>query len=407
MEVALDLAVRREDSAHPSPLGGGQAQAQAARFSRASSLAGPTRRHDTREAGQPGAGDPSRTGEAEEAALSPCTPSPPTRPPQPASPSIGADFKGREAALEALAQSLEGGGAAALVQAKALHGLGGVGKTRLAVEYARRFGQRYRAAFFVPAESPEALQAGLARLGQEDLLALPLDGKEEAAAARAVLGWLRKNSRWLLILDNVDTEAAQQAVRELLGLDQGHVLVTSRLSGWPKGVEKLEVAVLEGAAAVALLLASTEGSRRPDDDDEAQAGKLAELLGGLPLALELAGAYIATQRIGFAAYLTAWEKDRARVLAWYEASETAYPFSVAITWSRTVQQLHRPARALLPPAPTWPRSRWPWPWWMAGRNSSPSASSGSRRRKATRPAQHPSPQPPLGKPSPSSPATRW
>ncbi len=262
-------------------------------------------------------------------------------------PSLDVDFKGREAALEALAQSLEGGGAAALVQAKALHGLGGVGKTRLAVEYARRFGQRYRAAFFVPAESPEALQAGLARVGQELLTELQLAGKPEEEAKQAVLAWLRKNRRWLLILDNVDTEPAQVAVRELLALDQGHVLVTSRLSGWPKGVEKLEVAVLEPAAAVALLLASTEGRRQAAEDDETQAGKLAELLGYLPLALELAGAYIATQKISFAAYLTAWEKDRARVLAWYEASETAYPFSVAITWSRTVQQLHRPARALL------------------------------------------------------------
>ncbi|MFN7962714.1 MAG: TIR domain-containing protein [Thermoanaerobaculia bacterium] len=322
-------------------------------------------------------------------------------------PSLGADFKGREADLEALAQSLEGGGAAALVQAKALHGLGGVGKTRLAVEYARRFGQRYRAAFFVPVESPEALQAGLARVGQELLAELRVAGKPEEEAKQAVMAWLRKNPRWLLILDNVDSEPAQVAVRELLALDQGHVLVTSRLSGWPKGVEKLEVTVLERAAAVSLLLSATKDRRQAAEDDEAQAASWRKcwatyLLPWSSLALTSPGRKSASRLTSPPGRKTAPRCSPGTKPA-KPPTPSPWPSPGA---ARCSSSTGPPARCSAC-SPTWPRSRWPWPWWTAGRSSWPSAPSGSRRRKATRPAQHPSPQPPPEKPSPSSLATRW
>ncbi|MFN7963194.1 MAG: FxSxx-COOH system tetratricopeptide repeat protein [Thermoanaerobaculia bacterium] len=261
--------------------------------------------------------------------------------------SLGEELKGREADLAALAESLEGRGAAGVVAAKAIHGLGGVGKTRLALEYAWRSGHCYTYAFFVPAESPEALQAGLARLGREVLLLPQMDGKPEEAAKQAVVSWLRNHSSWLLILDNVDSEAAQGAVQELLALSTGRVVVTSRLSRWQKGVGAVEVTVLEPEAAVALLLSATEERRRARPEDPDTARELAQELGFLPLALEIAGAYIAAQRLSFQQYLTAWEADRSRVLAWHEPGTVSYPLPLAIVWSQAFRRLEPGARALL------------------------------------------------------------
>ena len=239
-------------------------------------------------------------------------------------------------------------GASAIV-GKVLHGLGGVGKTRLAVEYAWRHADDYTALLFVGADSPEALQRNLAALCAPALLDLPEHQvTEEAAQVAAVLGWLQRNPGWLLIADNVDTEAAAQAVEALLPqLPGGHVLITSRLSNWSGGVEALPLDVLQEGAAVEFLLARTDARRRQQADDAVQARTLAWELGGLALALEQAGAYIAQRRLTLADYLAQWRGQRDKVLAWYDPRLMQYPKSVAVTWQTSFDQLGEPARRLL------------------------------------------------------------
>ncbi len=202
---------------------------------------------------------------------------------------LGDLFKGREtelAELEAFATSAG--------QKKVLHGLGGIGKTRLAVEHAWRHGHLYRAAFFVRADSRAGLRAQIAALAGADLLRLPdRQASAEEEVFGAVLTWLRENPGWLLILDNVDTEDAARAVRELLPrLQGGKVLVTSRLTAWPASLGKREVERISLEEASAFLLERTQDSREKTPNDSAAVAQLAGLLDGLPLALEQAGAYI-------------------------------------------------------------------------------------------------------------------
>lgn len=106
--------------------------------------------------------------------------------------SLGDLLKGHDDEL----RKLQEGTATAITQAQTLYGLGGIGKTRLAVEHAWRSGDRYDTAFFVVAESSEALQFGLANLARPDLLNLPeyKAGQDESVAA--VLRWLRDHERW-------------------------------------------------------------------------------------------------------------------------------------------------------------------------------------------------------------------
>jgi hypothetical protein len=231
----------------------------------------------------------------------------------------------------------------------ALVGQGGVGKSRLAIEQAWRQLGRHCALLFVQADSPAALERNLAGLCGEQGLDLSEKAlTEQAAQAQAVLCWLAAHPGWLLILDNVDNEAAATAVESLLSqLSGGQVLITTRLRNWSASVQVLDVDVLAPVDAAAFLLERTEGKRRATDGDKATALEIGEDLGYLALALEQAGAYISQRRLSFAGYRSEWQQRRAQVLAWNEPRLTQYPASLAITWLTSFEQLGEAARSLL------------------------------------------------------------
>ncbi|MBW8877514.1 MAG: tetratricopeptide repeat protein, partial [Acidobacteria bacterium] len=259
-------------------------------------------------------------------------------------------LKGRDEELRTLETNLQGSTAAtAITQTQAIHGLGGIGKTRLAVEYAWRSGDRYEAVLFVVADSPEALRSGLAKLAELDLPSLshsPSRAQKEEVAA--ILAWLREHDRWLLILDNVDTPEAAAAVEDLLPrLAHGHVVVTSRRREWSAGIQEQSLGILSREEAVQFLLQRTDRKRASSPTDPDQAKGLADILGSLPLALEQAAAYIVHHQISFKRYLEDWEIQRSAVLSYYDKNVMRYPASVAVTWQTTFNQLHPTAAALL------------------------------------------------------------
>ena len=231
--------------------------------------------------------------------------------------SLGNIFKGRDRFIETLHEHLQQtpGRGAALVAKQAIHGLGGVGKTRLAVEYAWRFKMEYCALLFIGADSGEALHRNLAALCGPKLLNLSerAETKEEIRVA-AALRWFAEHSGWLLILDNVDTTAAAEAVEGLFNqLQEGHVLVTSRLSDWAGGIDALELDVLDEPNAVAFILERTQQRRMQQGTDASDALALAKELGGLILALEQAGAFIAQKHLSIAGYLQRWRERETKV----------------------------------------------------------------------------------------------
>jgi hypothetical protein len=150
--------------------------------------------------------------------------------------SLGPLFKGRDEFLQRLRASLRGAadGHATAIVGKAVHGLGGVGKSRLAIEYAWQHADEYTALLFVAADTPETLARNLAGLCGPAVLDLPEQHVPEEEPRRlAVLQWLRDHPGWLLIVDNVDTPAAARAAEDLLAeLHGGHVLLTGRLPNW-------------------------------------------------------------------------------------------------------------------------------------------------------------------------------
>jgi tetratricopeptide (TPR) repeat protein len=262
--------------------------------------------------------------------------------------SLGRLFKGREALLRRLHESLTRGADGGLaVVATALYGLGGIGKTRAAVEYAWAYHEDYTAVLFAQAASSEELRRNLASLGGP-LLLPERETAEEEVRLNAVLAWLAANPGWLLILDNLDDPAALAEVDRLMGrLAGGHVLLTSRNDRFARQVEALELDVLTPDAAAAFLLEATEGRRDKAADDDAAARELAEELGRLALALEQAAATIEKLRCSFRRYLEIWRGTRERVVGWARPEITGYHNAVAAAWQTSVDQLSEAGRHLL------------------------------------------------------------
>jgi tetratricopeptide (TPR) repeat protein len=258
-------------------------------------------------------------------------------------PPIGRFLRGRDKEIREVLSS-----SAPTAITQAIQGSGGIGKTRLAVELGWRAIEDgfHRAVLFVSADSRESLSANLAALA--DCLRIPECGIDEATIRDSVLSWLETNERWLLVLDNVNTDAAALAVRAVLPrLTRGRVLITSRRhGGWGAGVRAITLDTLDVETAARFLLDRT-ADRPTEPNDERNACQLATLLGGLPIALEQAAAHIAVKRMTLADYIQAWELEREEVLGWCDQRLMQYPQSVLVTYERTTRELSPPARALL------------------------------------------------------------
>ncbi|MFC6083460.1 FxSxx-COOH system tetratricopeptide repeat protein [Sphaerisporangium aureirubrum] len=223
----------------------------------------------------------------------------------------GAVFVGRAPALAQLGAELSGDEARVVIS-QVIHGLGGVGKTELARQYATRNRGRYRLIWWITAETPEQIQAGLAKLAERlhPPVRLVLTAEQSADWARA---WLQAHDDWLLVLDNVEQPAH---VRSLLGqLYDGHILITTRRRvSWPGRVRPIGLDVLDPDAAVALITAAGDRDRQ---DERSDVASIAEELGYLPLALEQAGAYLRESKISPSEYLGLLRRHPAHM---YDAS---------------------------------------------------------------------------------------
>jgi tetratricopeptide (TPR) repeat protein len=187
-------------------------------------------------------------------------------------------FIGRGDLLAEVHRGFRAGGATSAVQV--ITGLGGLGKTRLAVEYALRHGAAYDVVWWLRAEDPATMRGDYVELASE--LGLPSEQDDQAIAA--LRRELRRRRDWLLIFDNA--EDPDELFPLLPERHSGHVLITSQRQGWPHAeTRRLEVLSADVAA--------TYLQRKGQVADAGTARDLADALGGLPLALVQAASVIA------------------------------------------------------------------------------------------------------------------
>jgi hypothetical protein len=193
-------------------------------------------------------------------------------------------FAGRDQALDMLARALEARGGAVVTQA--IYGLGGVGKSELALQYAHARRRDYSLLWWITAADPGQAEAGLAALAGRLCPPVAVAGTTTDTAGWAT-GWLQAHDRWLLILDNVEDPAD---IEPLLGqLGSGHVIITSRRDAdWSQLADPVRLDVLTPGAATQVL---TRRTGQHDAADADAAAHIAAELGYLPLALDQAAAY--------------------------------------------------------------------------------------------------------------------
>ncbi|SFT78980.1 DNA-binding transcriptional activator of the SARP family [Geodermatophilus amargosae] len=232
-------------------------------------------------------------------------------------------FIGRDGMLAELRRRLGAGEGTLVVQA--LHGLGGVGKTQLAIEYAHRYAADYELVWWIHAEQPVLIPDQLARLAAR--LDLPAGATVNDTVER-LLAELRGRTGWLLIFDNAERPADIAGYRPG---GAGHVLITSRYPGWGALGGRLEVDVLARAETAALLQA-----RIPALDEEL-ADQLAAELGDLPLAAAQAAGYLEQTDLPAIDYLRRFRAHRATLLARGEV--VGYAGRLATAWALSLERL--------------------------------------------------------------------
>src|SRR5216683_2435129 len=253
-------------------------------------------------------------------------------------------FTGREDLLTRLHEFLHAGKATALTQPQAISGLGGIGKTQMAVEYAYRSRNDYQAVLWAAAASRETLISDFVALAA--LLQLPeRDVADQGVVVAAVKRWLASNKDWLLILDNADD--LEMAADFLPLASSGYILLTTRAQSTGAIANSLEVEKMERAEGALLLLrrAKKLAAGAPLEQATAPDRSLAEVivaeLGGLPLALDQAGAYIEETNCGLSGYLNLYRTRRKDLLQRRSKLRSEHPEPVAATWSLSFQKVEQ------------------------------------------------------------------
>ena len=251
-------------------------------------------------------------------------------------------FLGRETELAVIHQHLHADQATALSQPQLLSGLGGIGKTQLALEYAYRYHQDYQAVLWVRAESREALVSSYVALAS--LLRLPeRDTKEQDMIVQAVKAWLQFHRGWLLILDNADELAILPDF--LPPVSGGHLLLTTRAAATGRLAFRLEVEELspeDGALLLlrrATLLAPDAELSQTLPQEQELALRVSRELGGLPLALDQAGAYLEETGTDLESYWQMYQQRRTDLLQQRGGLVADHPAPVATTWSLSFQKV--------------------------------------------------------------------
>ncbi len=239
-------------------------------------------------------------------------------------------FTGRKKELENLEKALcspllvgEGPGVRSIVITQAVTGMGGIGKTQLAVEFAYRCGQHFRGVHWLDLRDPDALDAAIALCGTK--MGLAYD-KQPEQVAHTLHTWTTDGPR-LLILDNFEEIAKTNAVLSRFQHPSLRLLLTSRRTDFPRsaGLESHALDTFTEPESLEFLAKTLDSA-----ESEANRKALAEKLGHLPLALELAAGYINVNQLPIPNYLQELEDILAHESMqeeWFEELEIANPTS--------------------------------------------------------------------------------
>ena len=239
-------------------------------------------------------------------------------------------FTGRDQILEVLYQQLD------KLRGVALVGLGGIGKTQIALEYVYRQRENYSHIFWVNAESIDTFTEDYSLIADS----LDLTGKrqkDKSVSLRSVRLWLNAHTDWLLVVDNLND---LKSVRHYLPETTGHILLTTRDKA-TREYSFLVVPTLSHSEGIDLLLRRTEReeSAKNNTAESVATKELAVELGFLPLALEQAAAYIKTTAISFQEYLERYRRNRLELIEKDSQKFGTLSQTISTTWALNLEEV--------------------------------------------------------------------
>ncbi|MDW4910100.1 FxSxx-COOH system tetratricopeptide repeat protein [Streptomyces sp. ADMS] len=238
-------------------------------------------------------------------------------------------FTGRNIILDLVRDQLGSGSTAVVPEPLALFGLGGVGKTQVAIEYVHRFMADYDLVWWTSAEHEDDVVASLAELGER--IGAP-GGEDMTLASQEAVQMLARGmptKRWILVFDNADDPAS--LARYIPQGGGGHVLVTSRNQAWAPQGASMPIEVFLREESVEHLTRRASGLSTDEADQVAQA------VGDLPLAVEQTAAWLAETATPIDDYLRQLADQTTDVLDLNQPAD--YPHSVAATWNISIARL--------------------------------------------------------------------
>ena len=252
--------------------------------------------------------------------------------------SRNSDFTGRTKELAELRRTLIGRSAQDPTSGtQALHGIGGVGKSQLAREYAYRFMADYDLIWWVPSEQTSSITTELAAIADRLGIRGALGEADAAILAKDTLAAGTHVARWLLIFDNAWNP---ETLTEYLPGGDGHVIITSRNQAWSQEATELEVDVFTRQESISHL------ERRVRGMSDTQANQLAEALGDLPLAVEQAAAFLGSSGMQVETYMDLLQQHPADI---FDPAPVAadYPTPIRTTFAVSLNELEQQSPAAL------------------------------------------------------------
>jgi tetratricopeptide (TPR) repeat protein len=258
-------------------------------------------------------------------------------------------FTNRETVLVRLHNALGADRTRIKSERRALSGLGGIGKTQTALEYAHRYADEYEAVLWVQAASREVLAEDFANLALTLEVWEETKGIDHARMTTAVKGWLAEHTPWLLIFDNADDPTL---VPNFLPSEPGGaVLLTTHSQDSSQYIINIPMEKMGQDEAVIFLLSRSTPDKGEDgekdlfmnapESERAAAQKLWEIMDGLPLALDQAGAYAQTNQFSLAEYEEEYRHRRKELLQDRSGKILEHPTAVATTWDISFQQVEQ------------------------------------------------------------------
>ena len=256
-------------------------------------------------------------------------------------------FTGRDAFIKQLFNKFRDPSPARYHGRLALYGLGGIGKTQVALEFIYRYQSSYSRIYWISAVSQKSLLDGYEKIAKRAEINIPPDSKPIEIADR-VLSWLRKTQNWLLVIDNLDDidvlSTRNLNIQNIVGTllpqpgPQQHTLITTRnchADNIP--AQSVEVSLFDRSESIELLASLSNIPVLSEATELESAEKIVYELGYLPLAIVQAAAYIKEVTKSFGSFLEQYHTHRSDLHRWIPQGLRPYSYSVATTWSMSFE----------------------------------------------------------------------